>query len=130
MKELGIPELVSKVQEVVSARVMAMLEATGMPVQELLAQGSFTSLLDSVKELASGRVQGSTLSKEELMEKARALLDQLPSVSDMQALKPAELMAKVVRVSPRQKRNAFRRFAFAPTQYSFVCACVCMQPCC
>lgn len=107
MKELGILELVSKVQEAVHARAMTMLETTGLPVKELLAQGSsFTSLLDSIKELASGRVQGSTLSKEELMDKARSLLDQLPSISDMQALKPAELLAKVVRV-PLQNETDF-----------------------
>jgi hypothetical protein len=128
LKELDIPELVSKMQEAVRARAMEMLEATGLPVQQLLAQvSSFTSLLDSVKELALGRVQGSTLSKEELMDKARALLDQLPSVSDMQALKPAELMAKVVRMAPQNGKD----FADSPSCHRpLVRMRLCMQSCC
>jgi hypothetical protein len=38
IKELGIPELVSKVQDSIKAKATALVEATGLPVQELLAQ--------------------------------------------------------------------------------------------
>jgi ribosomal protein L10 len=61
----------------------------------LLAQGTSARLLDTLKELATGRVQGAHVSREVLMERARELLEKLPTLADLQALKPAELMAKM-----------------------------------